>query len=172
MSYDPSEQELLLDVFKAMFKAATADGGVKRAAGLKPPWWQDQEHEPAIYSHLNKWKHGERVDKDSGAHPLVHLAWRAVAIAYQETYGKVDPAPGYMRRLLGIESPPVLASDTTSSATDALALVSTLVEERDGWKAKHEALLYQYNACHAEKEAEHARLDAENRELRQRRTGG
>lgn len=111
MSYDPSEQELLLDVFKAMFKAATADGGVKRAAGLKPPWWRDPAHEPAIYSHLNKWKHGEKVDKDSGAHPLVHLAWRAMAIAYQETYGQVDPAPGYMRRLLGIESPPALASE-------------------------------------------------------------
>jgi hypothetical protein len=52
----------------------------------------DVSHEPAVFSHLNKWKHGEWQDPDSGAHPLVHLAWRALAIAYQETYGRRDPA--------------------------------------------------------------------------------
>jgi len=31
------------------------------------------------------------MDPDSRAHPLVHLAWRALAIAYQETEGRVDP---------------------------------------------------------------------------------
>lgn len=87
----PTEQSTVLDVFKEMLKAATGDGGRKRAAGFKPPWWRDLAHEPAIFSHLNKWKHGERVDHDSGAHPLVHLAWRALAIAYQESYGLVDP---------------------------------------------------------------------------------
>jgi len=102
MSYDASEQGLVNEVFKALLASATGDGGKKRAAGLKPPWWRDPAHEAAIFSHLNKWKHGERVDPDSGAHTLVHLAWRALAIAYQETYGKVDPAPDYMRRLLGI----------------------------------------------------------------------
>ena len=44
-----------------------------------------------MFSHLSKWKHGDLKDKDSGSHPLVHLAWRALAIAYQETYGKVEP---------------------------------------------------------------------------------
>ena len=103
MAYDASEQGLVLEVFGAMLKAATGDGGKKRAAGLKPPWWRDPAHEAAIFSHLNKWKHGETADPDSGAHTLVHLAWRAMAIAYQETYGKVDPGPDYMRRLVGVE---------------------------------------------------------------------
>ena len=85
------EQEVLLATFTAMLEGATADGGRKRAAGAKEPWWRDVSHEAAIFSHLNKWKHGERVDRDSGAHPLVHLAWRALAIAYQETHGMVDP---------------------------------------------------------------------------------
>ena len=68
-----------------MLRSATADGGRKRSAGLKPSWKIDESHEAAIFSHLNKWKHGEQIDPDSGQHPLVHLAWRALAIAYQET---------------------------------------------------------------------------------------
>jgi hypothetical protein len=91
MSYDASEQEILLDVFHEMLSAVTKDGGNKRARGEKPPWWKDPSHEAAIWSHVNKWKHNELVDKDSGVHPLVHLAWRALAIAWQETHGKVDP---------------------------------------------------------------------------------
>lgn len=63
---------------------ATGDGSKKRQAGTKPPWYIDQSHEGAIFSHLTKWKRGELVDPDSGAHPLVHLAWRALAIACQE----------------------------------------------------------------------------------------
>lgn len=90
-TYDASEQDILLDVFRTMLGDVTRDGGNKRAAGLKPPWWRDPAHEAAIFSHLNKWKHGEIADPDSGAHPLVHLAWRALAIAYQETYGRRDP---------------------------------------------------------------------------------
>ena len=87
----PDEQAVLLDVFMGMLRAATADGGRKRAAGTKPPWWRDPSHRAAIFSHLNRYEHGERVDPDSGAHPFVHLAWRALSVAYQETYGKVDP---------------------------------------------------------------------------------
>jgi len=89
--YDSNEQRIVIDTFANMLDAATKDGGRKRAAGIKPPWWEDQSHEAAIYSHLNKWKHGEKADKDSGAHPLVHLAWRALAIAYIETHGNVQP---------------------------------------------------------------------------------
>jgi hypothetical protein len=89
--YDAKEQDLLLEVFKSMLGSVTKDGGNKRARGEKPPWWRDGAHESAIYSHLSKWKHGELADADSGAHPLVHLAWRSLAIAYQETYGKRDP---------------------------------------------------------------------------------
>ena len=90
--YDDREQVVLLDVFFDMLAQVTTDGGKKRARGDKKPWWRDAEHEAAIFSHLNKWKHGETQDPDSGSHPLVHLAWRALAIAYQETAGKVDPA--------------------------------------------------------------------------------
>lgn len=89
--YDASEQDIIIDTFAQMLRSATSDGGRKRAAGLKPPWYVDDAHEKAIFSHLNKWKHGEVRDPDSGAHPLVHLAWRALAIAYQESYGKHDP---------------------------------------------------------------------------------
>jgi hypothetical protein len=90
--YDPREQDIVLEVFAHMLRSVTKDGGRKRAAGVKPPWWRDNAHRAAIFSHLNKYEHGERRDPESGAHPFVHLAWRALAIAYQETYGKVDPA--------------------------------------------------------------------------------
>ena len=89
--YDSSEQDVLIRVFSDMLWSVTKDGGRKRAAGEKPPWWRDQSHEAAIFSHLNKRKHGELTDPDSGVHPYVHLAWRALAIAYQETYGMRDP---------------------------------------------------------------------------------
>lgn len=91
MSYDSREQGVVLGIFTAMLNGVTKDGGKKRQAGLKPPWWRDASHEAAMFSHINKWKHGEKADADSGAHPLVHLAWRALAIAYQETKGQVDP---------------------------------------------------------------------------------
>lgn len=92
MSYDASEQSVVLATFMQMLWSVTKDGGAKRARGEKPAWWCDPSHESAIFSHLNKWKHGEKVDADSDVHPLVHLAWRALAIAYQETKGHVDPA--------------------------------------------------------------------------------
>ena len=95
MSYDTTEQDKVIAVFSRMLWEATKDGGKKRARGEKPPWYKDFSHEPAIFSHLSKWKHGELVDADSGAHPLVHLAWRALAIAYQQTYGYAEPVMGY-----------------------------------------------------------------------------
>lgn len=93
-SYDASEQDVVLETFTRMLWAVTKDGGKKRSRGEKPEWWKDASHEAAIFSHLDKWKHGQKVDKDSGVHPLVHLAWRALAIAYQETQGCVNPADG------------------------------------------------------------------------------
>lgn len=97
VTYDASEQDILLDVFRTMLGSVTKDGGRKRAAGTKPPWYIDQSHEAAIFSHLSKWKHGEIADPDSGTHPLIHLAWRSLAVAYQEIYGKRQP--------LGVWSP-------------------------------------------------------------------
>jgi len=93
------ERETVLDTFRNMLASVTKDGSKKRQAGIKPPWWRDPSHEAAIFSHLSKWKHGEKSDRDSGVHPLVHLAWRALAIAYQETNGQVDPAKSVEARL-------------------------------------------------------------------------
>lgn len=79
------ERTDVLDRFMAELAKATGDGSKKRQAGTKPPWYEDDAHEAAIFSHLMKWKRGELVDPDSGAHPLVHLAWRALAIACKES---------------------------------------------------------------------------------------
>ncbi len=88
------ERAVVLSVFNELLKTVTKDGSKKRQAGLKGPWWSDDSHEAALFSHFTKWRKGELVDPDSGAHPLVHVAWRALAIAYQETRGKVDPERG------------------------------------------------------------------------------
>lgn len=80
-----AERKDVLDRFEILLEAATGDGSVKRQRGEKPPWYNDDSHEAAMFSHLNKWKHGELVDPDSGSHPLVHLAWRALAIACIES---------------------------------------------------------------------------------------
>lgn len=88
-----AEREDVLARFADELRKATGDGSKKRQAGEKPPWYRDDSHEAAMFSHINKWKHGETADPDSGAHPLVHLAWRALAIACRETFntpGTVD----------------------------------------------------------------------------------
>lgn len=71
--------------FTAELTKVTGDGSRKRKAGTKPPWYEDDSHEGAVFSHLTKWKRGELVDPDSGCHPLVHAAWRLLAIALIET---------------------------------------------------------------------------------------
>ena len=91
MTYEPKEQDVVMRAFVGMLQEVTKDGGKKRARGEKPPWWRDGKHEAAIWSHINRWKHGEKMDLDSKAHPLIHCAWRCLAIAWQETYGQVDP---------------------------------------------------------------------------------
>lgn len=91
IAYDASEQDILIAIFTNMLRTVTIDGGKKRAAKTKLPWWQDDTHPAAMVSHILKWMRDELRDPDSGAHPLVHLAWRALAQAYQETHGKVAP---------------------------------------------------------------------------------
>ena len=86
------ERETVLRTFHDMLAEVTGDGSKKRQAGTKPPWWKDEAHLPAVFSHLNAYFHGEKRDKDSGVHPLIHAGWRCLAIAYRETYGSVDPA--------------------------------------------------------------------------------
>lgn len=80
-----SEQEDVLNRFANELRKATGDGARKRSLGAKPPWYFDDSHEAAVFSHLMKWKKGELADPDSGAHPLVHAAWRLLAIACKET---------------------------------------------------------------------------------------
>ena len=65
-------------------KRCTADGQNKRANHSKPPWYIDPGHEAAMYRHLEVYEAGEKFDPDSGAHPLVAVAWRALAIACRE----------------------------------------------------------------------------------------
>jgi len=89
--YDESEQDALLHAFVELLWQVTRDGGRKRAAGLKVPWWRDDTHAAAASRHVARYRRGERVDPDSGAHPLVHAAWRYLAVAYQEEKGQVDP---------------------------------------------------------------------------------
>lgn len=81
------QQERLdvLERFTHELSKATGDGSKKRQTGQKPPWYDDPSHEAALFSHLMKWKKGELVDADSGAHPLIHAAWRLLAIACKET---------------------------------------------------------------------------------------
>lgn len=86
-----NERDDLLDRFLFELSKATGDGSKKRQAGEKPPWYLDDGHEGAIFSHITKWKRGEKVDPDSGAHPLVHAAWRCLAIACKESGNTPDP---------------------------------------------------------------------------------
>lgn len=79
------EQDDLLQRFIKELQKPTGDGAKKRSKGDKIPWHLDDSHEAAIFSHLKKWKQGEHVDPDSKAHPLVHAAWRCLAIACKET---------------------------------------------------------------------------------------
>jgi hypothetical protein len=88
------ERELLLAEFTKMLELPTGDGSKKRRSGKKDPWWHDQSHERSVFSHIARWKRSEVLDPDSGAHPLVHAAWRCLALAYQETHGRVPPGTG------------------------------------------------------------------------------
>jgi hypothetical protein len=81
----PDELADIMFRFKQELWKPLEDGANKRGRKEKPPWYIDPSHEPAIFSHLTKWKRGETVDPDSGAHPLVHAACRCLMIALQET---------------------------------------------------------------------------------------
>lgn len=80
-----AERNDILNRFTGMLAKVTGDGSVKRQRGEKPPWYEDHSHQGAIFSHLTNYFRGELVDPDSGAHPLVHAAWRCLAIAAQDT---------------------------------------------------------------------------------------
>lgn len=80
-----TEQEDVLARFMEELRKPTGDGAQKRKRGEKPPWYEDDSHLGAVFSHLTKYFRGEMVDPDSGASPLVHAAWRLLAIACKES---------------------------------------------------------------------------------------
>lgn len=82
--HSQNEVDDLLVRFLDELRKPSGDGAVKRKTMDKPPWYEDDSHLGAVFSHLTKWFRGERVDPDSGAHPLVHAAWRLLAIACRE----------------------------------------------------------------------------------------
>ncbi len=84
--WDASEPDQIIEEFSKMLRLVTGDGAKKRAAGQKVSWKVDTGHEAAMYRHLEYWEMGEKHDKDSGAHPLVAAAWRALAVAWRETH--------------------------------------------------------------------------------------
>jgi hypothetical protein len=81
-----NEQDEILREFLTLLMGPTKDGARKRAAGRKPHWKVDHSHIEAMYRHLRRWETGETEDPDSGCHPLVHAAWRCLAVAWQETH--------------------------------------------------------------------------------------
>lgn len=86
MAYDPAEQDEIVEAFIALLNNATQDGAVKRMAGKKPGWKIDA-HDDAMLRHLARyWLDPKGTDEDSGAHHLVAVAWRALAIAWQDTH--------------------------------------------------------------------------------------
>jgi len=80
-----TEQEDVLARFMEELRKPTGDGAQKRSRKEKPPWYEDDSHEAAAFRHIAKWKSGETIDPDSGAHTLVHAAWRLLGIALRET---------------------------------------------------------------------------------------
>jgi FMN phosphatase YigB (HAD superfamily) len=80
------EQNEILGAFVDMLAGPTGDGAVKREAGVKPLWKVDDSHEAAAFRHVERWRGGEQADADSGCHPLIHAAWRLLAVAYREMH--------------------------------------------------------------------------------------
>lgn len=84
------ERQDVLKRFNVELAKVTQDGSNKRQKGLKKAWWQDTTHFDRAMSHIDKYVNDELIDKDSGQHPLVHAAWRLLAIACSETGNTPD----------------------------------------------------------------------------------
>ena len=80
-----TEQGDVLYRFMEELRKPTGDGKRKRDKGLKPPWYEDDSHHAAAMRHYARWLSGDAIDQDSGAHHLVHSAWRLLVIALKET---------------------------------------------------------------------------------------
>ena len=84
--YDPTEQDEIIEMFTDLLRLPTQDGGKKRRAKVKVNWKVDPGHLPGLFSHLDEYFHGRLVDKDSKTHPMVHAAWRCLALALQDIH--------------------------------------------------------------------------------------
>jgi hypothetical protein len=100
-----AETEHILDTFRTMLEGPTGDGKAKRDAGTKPHWSIDPSHLRKGVGHLNKYLAGDNVDPDSGCHPLVHAAWRLLAVAWQDMAAQDEPTlSDYERGLLDMSA--------------------------------------------------------------------
>ena len=95
-----TEQEDVLARFVEELRKPTGDGAQKRSRNEKPPWYLDDSHHRAVFSHYMKWLGGEKVDPDSGGSPLAHAAWRLLAMACIES-GNVPGVSGAERHESG-----------------------------------------------------------------------
>lgn len=101
MTWTDGEPTEILVTFTGMLAAATGDGAKKRQAGEKVSWKVDDGHWPAAVRHIIRWEGGEKVDADSLAHPLVHAAWRLLAVAHQETEARRLRTPYFQQDIFG-----------------------------------------------------------------------
>lgn len=92
-----AEQSEILGTFSTLLEVPTGDGATKRAAGVKPFWKVDPGHRSASARHGAKYEAGERYDRESGAHHLVHRAWRDLATAFQDMVddGLIPESPAH-----------------------------------------------------------------------------
>lgn len=66
-----------------LIRETLVDGQRKRP----PTYWKvDPGHPDSMHRHLHRYDMGEKVDADSGAHPLQHAGVRALMQAWQETH--------------------------------------------------------------------------------------
>lgn len=82
--------------FTKLLAGPTNDGQHKRAAGVKPIWKVDRGHQAALLRHLSRALHGEGPDAESGASPWAHVAWRACALAWQDTHADDRVGPNVL----------------------------------------------------------------------------
>lgn len=98
-----AETDHILEVFGIMLAGPTGDGKNKRDAGLKEHWTTDSTHLRKGLGHVEHYIGGVDSDADSGSHPLVHAAWRLLAVAYQDLAraGKAPAPPHPLTETVG-----------------------------------------------------------------------
>ena len=82
MNASEDEVDEIYREFLLLLAGPTEDGQIKRAVHAKPNWKVDSGHEAALVRHWDRYWGGQLEDEDSGCHVLVHVAWRALALAW------------------------------------------------------------------------------------------